>query len=575
MNTSRRLRPIRLLLAAALSACALLTIVATAGAADNGRLYWVTGSGTTVGTAGIATPASVTGYAAGVQANGVFASSSALYWTSPSPTGQIVIANLAGHVQGAITPGGTSNPTGVVAVGPYIYWADNGFIGRALTTGGSAQVGVQWYSTPGVQYTAIWADANYLYFASATQIGRIALNGTGANPSFVNNETIVGAVNTPTALASDANRVYWINSGATSISSANVATGQQITPSYLGLPNAGTGLAQTGNAFYWSNASGGYVGAANLSPAVTNSTFINTASTPTDIAATRYALTVSKAGAGAASSIVSATSPSTTQPISCGSQCTADLADMAPVTLTATPATGYEFGGWTGACTGAARTCAVTMNQAQSVTATFNVLVTSYTLTLTKKGTGAGSIVSSPVGLNCGAICAAPFAKNAWVTLTAVEGANSDFTGWSGACSGYSVLRVCYVKMTKARAASATFNPAPVLALTKFGLSRTTFRVGSRSTAVRAYTPVGTTIKYTLSESANVTVSFQKPGYRKKYSLYRASGKTGAKSGANAISFSGRVGRTKLAPGRWKAIITASDGTKTTKAQVKYFTIKK
>ena len=37
---------------------------------------------------------------AGVQANGVYASSGALYWTSPSPTGQIVIANLAGQVQG-------------------------------------------------------------------------------------------------------------------------------------------------------------------------------------------------------------------------------------------------------------------------------------------------------------------------------------------------------------------------------------------------------------------------------------------------------------------------------------------
>jgi len=40
------------------------------------------------------------------------------------------------------------------------------------------------------------------------------------------------------------------------------------------------------------------------------------------------------------------------------------------VTLTATPATGYKFSGWTGACTGTS-TCTVTMTGAAAVTATF------------------------------------------------------------------------------------------------------------------------------------------------------------------------------------------------------------
>jgi hypothetical protein len=72
-----------------------------------------------------------------------------------------------------------------------------------------------------------------------------------------------------------------------------------------------------------------------------------------------------------------------------------------------------------------------------------------------------------------------------------------------------------------------------------------------------------------------VTVAFQKVGYVKKQYLYRSSGAKGGKTGANAISFTGRVGRTPLTTGRWKAIITASDSTTTTKAQVKYFTVTK
>src|SRR2546428_13989639 len=42
------------------------------------------------------------------------------------------------------------------------------------------------------------------------------------------------------------------------------------------------------------------------------------------------------------------------------------------VTLTANPATGYQFSGWSG-CSGSGNTCSVTMDMAQSVTATFTV----------------------------------------------------------------------------------------------------------------------------------------------------------------------------------------------------------
>jgi hypothetical protein len=571
LRVSRRVQH---LLAAVLALGTLLALAGVAGAADVGRLYWATGANSVIGTATIAQPGVVTSFAANGQPNGVFASSSNLYWTTQD-TRQIVIANLAGQIQGAISPGTT--PTGVVAVGEYLYWSDNGYIGRASASGAPAQTGWLWYATPGMTNTAVWADPNYLYWAGTTStgstIGRIALNGSSANPAFVSNTVIPNAVVNPTAITADGARIYWVNQNASMISAANVASGLQITQDYLDLPGQqAIGLAETGNGFYWTNTSGTYIGLASLAPAVTNSQFVNTLAAATDIAVSRYALTTTKAGAGAGT--VSSATPASTVGINCGPVCTSDYPDMAAVTLTATPATGSVFSGWTGACTGTARTCTVTMSQSQSVQATFVPAVTNFVLTLTRSGRAAGSIVSSPVGLNCGTVCAAPFAKNTKVTLTAVEGPLSDFAGWGGACSGFKLQGTCTVTMSQARAASATFNPAPVLTLTKFGITNATFRVGGHTTAVRAYTPIGTTIKYTLAENANVTVAFQRVGYAKKQYLYRSSGAKGGKTGANAISFTGRIGRTPLAPGRWKVIITASDGTTTTKAQLKYFTIK-
>ena len=570
--------PVRLLLAAALALSALFAVVGTAGAAapENGRLYWVNSQSGTLTSAAIAAPSGgITTYATGDIPNAVFATSSALYWTSAS-SAHIGIANLQGAVQSYIAPGGTSAPTGVVVVGQFIYWADNGFIGRATITGAQPQTGWQWYQTPSGQNTSIWSDGAYIYWGDGNSIGRIGLDGSGPNVNFVSNAQVAGAVSSPTAITSDGQRIYWINTGASQISSATVGTGLQVTPTYLALPAPGVGLTETGTSFFWTAQSGGSIGSANLTPAITAPTFINTANNPTDVAASRWALTVAKAGTGAATSTVTAAGSTATQNgLSCGQICTNDFPDMATVTLTETPAPGFVFAGWAGACTGTAKTCAVTMNQAQNVQATFNPAITTFVLTLTKKGTAAGSIVSSPVGLNCGTVCAAPFAKNAKVTLTAVEGPLADFVGWGGECSGFKAQSVCTVTMSQARAVSATFNPAPILALSKFGITNATFRVGGHTTAVRAYTPIGTTIKYTLSENANVTVAFQKVGYAKKQYLYRSSGAKGGKTGANVISFTGRVGRTPLTPGRWKVIITASDSTTTTKAQVKVFTIKK
>ena len=61
----------------------------------------------------------------------------------------------------------------------------------------------------------------------------------------------------------------------------------------------------------------------------------------------------------------------------------------------------------------------------------------SHRLKVNKGGDGAGTVVSSPAGIACGATCEADYEEGTKVTLTATAAPGSTFTKWAGAgCSG-------------------------------------------------------------------------------------------------------------------------------------------
>jgi len=64
----------------------------------------------------------------------------------------------------------------------------------------------------------------------------------------------------------------------------------------------------------------------------------------------------------------------------------------------------------------------------------FNLLY--HTLTISKSGTGNGTVTSSPSGINCGIYCSDTFVKGSPVTMTVKPNQGSYFVGWSGACPG-------------------------------------------------------------------------------------------------------------------------------------------
>jgi hypothetical protein len=140
--------------------------------------------------------------------------------------------------------------------------------------------------------------------------------------------------------------------------------------------------------------------------------------------------------------------------VTCGVDCTQSYLFNTMVTLTATPASGSTFGGWSGGgCTGQS-TCSVTMTQARTVTATFDLAT--FTLTVVRSGAGSGTVTGT--GINCGLTCTASYPFNTMVTLTATPASGSTFGGWSGGgCTG---LSPCTVTMSQAQTVDAAFDPA-------------------------------------------------------------------------------------------------------------------
>ena len=162
----------------------------------------------------------------------------------------------------------------------------------------------------------------------------------------------------------------------------------------------------------------------------------------------KFALSVSNAGNGAGSVTSSPAG------ISCGSDCEESYEQGTRVTLTPTPAVGSEFKGWSGACAGSGG-CEVTMGAAKSVEAEF--ALQRHALTVSKSGSGSGTVTSSPAGISCGAACSASFDHGTLVKLTGAPTAGSKGAIWSG-CDQVNGSNECEVTMGAAKAVSATFD---------------------------------------------------------------------------------------------------------------------
>ncbi|MBI5040659.1 MAG: hypothetical protein HZB57_05515, partial [Gammaproteobacteria bacterium] len=172
----------------------------------------------------------------------------------------------------------------------------------------------------------------------------------------------------------------------------------------------------------------------------------NTANATTSV---QGVLTVMRSGTGSGSV--------TTDPagISCGATCAAPFDANSTVILSATAANDSTFAGWAGCVANPDSTCTMTMDASKTVTANF--VLKSYTLALSKTGTGSGTVTGDGT-----------YTHGSTATVTAMANTGSTFTGWTGPdgaeCATGSV------SMTADKSCTATFTlNTYALTLTKTG----------------------------------------------------------------------------------------------------------
>lgn len=162
-------------------------------------------------------------------------------------------------------------------------------------------------------------------------------------------------------------------------------------------------------------------------------------------------VTVEGAGTGAVTSLPAG--------ISCPGDCTESWILTQSVELSAAPAPGSYFSGWSGACTGTG-TCTLTLAADRAVTATFGL---QRALDVTLAGPGSGSVASSPAGILCPSDCSEAYSEGTAVSLSPTPSPGAYFVGWTGDCAGDGA---CNLAMSANRAVTATFGLLRTLSVT-------------------------------------------------------------------------------------------------------------
>jgi len=144
--------------------------------------------------------------------------------------------------------------------------------------------------------------------------------------------------------------------------------------------------------------------------------------------------------------------------IDCPRVCSATFNAGSDVSLTATPATGFSFRAFSGACSGGS--CALHLSGDTRVEAAF-AAIPMFKVVVVAGGTGRGRVTSVPAGIDCPGTCEGSFAEGTALALSASPDALSKFSRWSGSCGG----AACTLALTADAAVGAEFEQRRYVAM--------------------------------------------------------------------------------------------------------------
>jgi hypothetical protein len=202
----------------------------------------------------------------------------------------------------------------------------------------------------------------------------------------------------------------------------------------------------------------------------------NASETETDTAsfATQATVSVGTSGSGT----VTLSDANTLAGCSNVTSCLAALGDS--VTLTATPASGYRFTGWSGGshCSATTNPCTFTVSGAEAYTASF---VKTVMITAAVGGSGSARISDSNALAGCANVTSCLADVGDKITITPTASSGNRFTGWSGGtCTG--TTSPCVIN-SLAAAETDTANFAQTITISTSASGKGTVTVTDANTA--------------------------------------------------------------------------------------------
>jgi hypothetical protein len=208
--------------------------------------------------------------------------------------GHIYWANYAGHTIGRANIDGIGAdaefiklpyaPTGIAVNESHLYWAGEGRIGRAAIGGGPPEL--EFIKEDVGSPCGLTVDSGHLYWSTGVvgpgYIERAPLNGSTVEFEYVKAGTVSGlcgvAVNTA--------NVFWADDGfggGTNIGRATLTTGQGVVNSFIGEALGPCGLTIYGSKLYWPNSGTSTIARANTDSTAPEYDWIQTGAPPRTI----------------------------------------------------------------------------------------------------------------------------------------------------------------------------------------------------------------------------------------------------------------------------------------------------